>query len=168
MSFQLAPKAFWRAELISQFFCYLNSSKNITCPSDKLQTECTLAWYQKSLAPGYRTLLSLHTELGKSREVSQNFLVEGLTAEILGIGSPVSFKAGAVKMANMYGWKKCTLFVSVKVFSTESTYWGQYFFMSPTGDGTTFYVVIWATWRSSFLQCKGGTFSFSVFFEDPE
>ena len=34
---------------------------------------------------------------------SQNFLVEGLTAEILGIGSPVSFKAGAVKMANMYG-----------------------------------------------------------------
>ena len=57
----------------------------------------------KSLAPGYRTLLSLHTELGKSREVSQNFLVEGLTAEILGIGSPVSFKAGSVKMANMYG-----------------------------------------------------------------
>ena len=25
--FQLAPKAFWRAELISQFFCYSNSSK---------------------------------------------------------------------------------------------------------------------------------------------
>ena len=39
MSFQLASKAFWQAELISQFFCYSNSSKNITCPSGKLKTE---------------------------------------------------------------------------------------------------------------------------------
>ena len=29
------------AELISQFFCYSNSSKNITCPSGKLKTEFT-------------------------------------------------------------------------------------------------------------------------------
>ena len=36
-----SPKSFWRAELISQFFCYLNSSKNITCPSGKLKTEFT-------------------------------------------------------------------------------------------------------------------------------
>ena len=41
MSFQLAPKAFWLAELISQFLCFLNSSKNITCPSGKLKTEFT-------------------------------------------------------------------------------------------------------------------------------
>ena len=41
MSFQLAPKAFWWAELISQFFCYLNSSKNITCLLGKLKTEFT-------------------------------------------------------------------------------------------------------------------------------
>ena len=34
-----SPKTFWWAELISQFFCYLNSSKNITCPSGKLKTE---------------------------------------------------------------------------------------------------------------------------------
>ena len=40
-SFQLAPKAFRRAELISHFFCYSNSSKNITCPSDKLTTDFT-------------------------------------------------------------------------------------------------------------------------------
>ena len=41
MSLQLAPKAFWRAELLSKFFCYSNSSKNITCPSGKLKTEFT-------------------------------------------------------------------------------------------------------------------------------
>ena len=45
------PKPFWRAELISQFFCYSNSSKNITCPSGKLKTEftCPIA---KSTSPG--------------------------------------------------------------------------------------------------------------------
>ena len=50
-SFQLAPKAFRRAELISHFFCYSNSSKNITCPSDKLKTDftCPIA---KSTSPG--------------------------------------------------------------------------------------------------------------------
>ena len=36
-----SPKRFWRAELISQFFFDLNSSKNITCPSGKLRTEFT-------------------------------------------------------------------------------------------------------------------------------
>ena len=41
MSFQLAPKPFWQAELISQFFCYSNSSKNVTCPLGKLKTEFT-------------------------------------------------------------------------------------------------------------------------------
>ena len=40
MSFQVAPKALRRAELIAQFFCYSNSSKYITCPSGKL-TEFT-------------------------------------------------------------------------------------------------------------------------------
>ena len=50
-SFQLAPKAFLRAELISQFFCYSNSSKNITCPSDKLKTEFTSP-IAKSTNPG--------------------------------------------------------------------------------------------------------------------
>ena len=63
--------------------------------------------------------------------------MEGLTAEILGIGSPVSFKAGVVKMAKMYGRKKMhSICQCVKVFSMKSTNWGQYFFMSPTGDET--------------------------------
>ena len=34
-------KVLWRAELISQLFCYSNSSRNITCPSGKLKTEFT-------------------------------------------------------------------------------------------------------------------------------
>ena len=59
-SFQPAPQTFWRAELISQFFSYANSSKDITCPSVKLKTESTRP-IAKSLAPGYRTRLSLHT-----------------------------------------------------------------------------------------------------------
>ena len=50
-SFQLAPKTFWLAELISQFFCYSNSSKNITCPSGKLKTEFT-SLIAKSTSPG--------------------------------------------------------------------------------------------------------------------
>ena len=58
-SFQLAPKTFWLAELISQFFCYSNSSKNITCPSGKLKTEFTSP-IAKSTSPGLSTLLSLH------------------------------------------------------------------------------------------------------------
>ena len=49
-SFQLAPKAFWWAELISQFFCCSNSSKNITCPSGKLKTEFT-SLIAKSTSP---------------------------------------------------------------------------------------------------------------------
>ena len=57
--FNQAPKAFCRAELISHFFCYSNSSKNITCPSGKLK-QISLAQQQNPLAPGYRTLLSLH------------------------------------------------------------------------------------------------------------
>ena len=36
-----SPKTSWLAELISQFFCHLNSSKNITCLSGKLKTEFT-------------------------------------------------------------------------------------------------------------------------------
>ena len=40
-SFQLAPKTFWWAELIWQFCCNLNSSKNFTCTSGKLRTEFT-------------------------------------------------------------------------------------------------------------------------------
>ena len=46
-----SPKPFSRAELISQFFCYSNSSKSITCPSGKLKTEftCPIA---KPTSPG--------------------------------------------------------------------------------------------------------------------
>ena len=56
------PKPFSRAELISQFFCYSNSSKSITCPSGKLKTEftCPIA---KPRAIGHYflcTLCSLH------------------------------------------------------------------------------------------------------------
>ena len=40
-SFQLAPKTFWWAELISQFFCNLNSTKNFTSLLGKLRTEFT-------------------------------------------------------------------------------------------------------------------------------
>ena len=36
-----SPKPFWQAELISQFFCYSNSSKSITGPSSNLKTEFT-------------------------------------------------------------------------------------------------------------------------------
>ena len=50
-SFQLAPKAFCPAELISQFFFYSNCSKNITCPSSKLKTELTSP-ITKSTSPG--------------------------------------------------------------------------------------------------------------------
>ena len=51
MSFQLAPKAFRLAKLISHFFCYSNSSKNITCPSGKLKTYFTSP-IAKSTSPG--------------------------------------------------------------------------------------------------------------------
>ena len=46
-----SPKPFWQAELISQFFCYSNSSKSITGPSSNLKTEftCQIA---KSTSPG--------------------------------------------------------------------------------------------------------------------
>ena len=50
-SFQLAPKTFSLAELISQFFCSSNSSKNITCLSGKLKTEFTSP-IAKSTSPG--------------------------------------------------------------------------------------------------------------------
>ena len=39
------------SRLISQFFCYLNSSKKFTCPSDKLITEITSP-IAKSTSPG--------------------------------------------------------------------------------------------------------------------
>ena len=69
-SFQLAPKAFCWAELISHFFCYSDSSKNITCPSGKLKTDFTLARQQNPLAPGYPTLLSLHAAVSTVRTVT--------------------------------------------------------------------------------------------------
>ena len=46
-----SPKTFWLAELISWFFCYSNSSKNITCPLGKLKTEFTSP-IAKSSSPG--------------------------------------------------------------------------------------------------------------------
>ena len=45
-----SPKSFWRA-YSSQFFCYLNSSKNITCPSGQIKTEFTSP-IAKSTNPG--------------------------------------------------------------------------------------------------------------------
>ena len=51
MSFQQAPKTFWWAELISQFFRKLNSSKNFNCPLGKLRTEFTSP-IAKSTSPG--------------------------------------------------------------------------------------------------------------------
>ena len=59
--FNSSPKNVWRAELISQFFCNLNSSKNFTCPLGTLRTEFTSP-IAKSTSPGYWTLLSLHTD----------------------------------------------------------------------------------------------------------
>ena len=50
-SFQQAPKIFWWAELISQFFCKFNSSKYFTCQSGKLRTEFTSP-IAKSTSPG--------------------------------------------------------------------------------------------------------------------
>ena len=50
-SFQLAPKAFWQAELISQFFCHSSSSKNISWLLGKLKTEFT-SLIAKSTSPG--------------------------------------------------------------------------------------------------------------------
>ena len=50
-SFQLAPEAFRRAELISHFFCHSNSSRNITCPSGKLKIDFTSP-IAKSTRPG--------------------------------------------------------------------------------------------------------------------
>ena len=47
----LAPKTFWWAELISQFFCNLNSSKNFTCPLGKLRKKFTSP-IAKSTNPG--------------------------------------------------------------------------------------------------------------------
>ena len=55
-----SPKNVLISRLISQFFCNLNSSKNFTCLSGKLRTEFTSP-IANPLAPGYRTLLSLHT-----------------------------------------------------------------------------------------------------------
>ena len=46
-----SPKIFWWAELISNFFCKLNSSKYFTCPSGKLRTEFTSP-IAKSTSPG--------------------------------------------------------------------------------------------------------------------
>ena len=45
-----SPKNFWLAELISQFFCHSDSSKNITCPSGKLKTQFT-SLIAKSTSP---------------------------------------------------------------------------------------------------------------------
>ena len=46
-----SPKTFWLAELISQFSCYSNYSKNINCPSGKLKTGLTSPM-AKSTSPG--------------------------------------------------------------------------------------------------------------------
>ena len=46
------PKTFWWGELISQFFCNLNSSKDFTCPSGKLRTEFIVSPIAKSTSSG--------------------------------------------------------------------------------------------------------------------
>ena len=93
--------------------------------------------------------------------MSQNFLVEGLTAEILGIGSPVSFKAGVVKMAKMYCGKKCTLLIRVSRYLARRVLIGDSIFLCLELEmEPPFYVVIRATRRSSFFQCKGSEYLF--------
>ena len=55
-----SPKSFLTSRsLISQFFCYSNSLRDISCPSGKSKTEFTRP-IANPLAPGYRTLLSLY------------------------------------------------------------------------------------------------------------
>ena len=46
-----SPQNVWWAGLILQFFCNLNSSKNLTCPSGQLKTEFT-SLIAKSTSPG--------------------------------------------------------------------------------------------------------------------
>ena len=58
---QLAPKAFWWVELISQFFCYSNCSKNITCPS---KTEF-ISLIAKSNSPGLSDIKSFFAHCAK-------------------------------------------------------------------------------------------------------
>ena len=50
-SFQVGPQIFWWAELISQFYSKLNSSKYFTCQSGKFKTEFTSP-IAKSTSPG--------------------------------------------------------------------------------------------------------------------
>ena len=74
---QLAPKTFWLAELISQFFCYSNSSKNISYPLGKLKTEftCPIA---KSTSPGLSDT-TFFARWGDATKFSKtNWLVIGL------------------------------------------------------------------------------------------
>ena len=71
-----SPKTYWWAELISQFFCYLNSSQNFTCRqvnlSDKLRTKFTNPIAKSTslrlsdttfFAHWYRTLIFMISEL---------------------------------------------------------------------------------------------------------
>ena len=70
MWFQLAPKFFWEAELISQFFCKFNSSKYFICPSGKLRTEFTSP-IVKSTSPGLlHATVYLHTFYPKCNDPS--------------------------------------------------------------------------------------------------
>ena len=95
MSFQLAPEIFWWAELISQFFCKLNSSKYFICPSVKLRTEFT-SLIAKSTSPrlldttffascwgrqcahkrskSFSPLISLSTKVYSKIKICQSFL----------------------------------------------------------------------------------------------
>ena len=73
-SFQLAPKALWRAELISQLFFSLNSSKHITCPLGKLRTEFTSP-IAKSTSPGQSiSLQGVPLKAFWNEEVQNNLL----------------------------------------------------------------------------------------------
>ena len=54
--------------------------------------------------------------------------------------------------------KKNALCLSVYVFSTKALFGDTFFLRLQLETGPPFYVVIWATRKSSRLQYKGGTF----------
>ena len=64
--------------------------------------------------------------------------------------------------------EKNALYLSVNVCSTKVLfYWGHYILVILYFTGLPFYMVIWATRKSSLLQCKESTFISQLFY-DPE
>ena len=70
---QLAPKTFWLAELISQFFCYSNSSKKHLLPVGQVKNRIHLpdSKIHQPRAIGHHFLCTL----GRCHQIQQNKLV---------------------------------------------------------------------------------------------